>query len=560
LGLLSPGSRVLAALLLFCALCLPACGGTPDAGAEIAQRPTAQNDGADGAEEPGRVDAEVERERDDPDQDDPDQDGGNAFVHQAGPGNIWSNSTYIDHPASNGNPDAVVFATRVGRPETPVGDHEIGVWYSAERERWAVFHQDRSPMPEGAAFNISVAEAPSPASAGGEDGAILAHRAGARTIAANSTYVDHPLANGNPDAVLAVTSNWNPGGEGGTYNDRAVGVWYDANRERWAVFNQDRSPMPEGAAFNLAVAEEPAEAGLSVHRATPENTTRDGTYLDLPFANGDPNAVLSVTASWNPGGGGGIYHDHPVGVRYDAKSGRWLVFDADGSPMPEGVAFNVGEHSAIVAAAGTSEQAGGPAATRAPIEGEGKPEGPPEYRDFFAEEGDPKTPQSFVSAGTSAGAIPAVKPFNFGRDPGGPEDKTLYLTVPEIGLQRVPVYDSTSEKDLRRSAVHVPATGFPWQEGANTFIAGHRVGYPNTGSYYVFFDLVELGEGDEILIEDSAGGRYEYRVTGREVVGPNDVDSMNPVEGKSVVSLQTCTLPDYAERIVVRGELVEKST
>ncbi len=32
-----------------------------------------------------------------------------------------------------------------------------------------------------------------------------------------------------------------------------------------------------------------------------------------------------------------------------------------------------------------------------------------------------------------------------------------------------------------------------------------------------------------------------------------------PVPGKSVVSLQTCTLPDYSQRYVVQAELVDVS-
>jgi hypothetical protein len=30
---------------------------------------------------------------------------------------------------------------------------------------------------------------------------------------------------------------------------------------------------------------------------------------------------------------------------------------------------------------------------------------------------------------------------------------------------------------------------------------------------------------------------------------------MNPAEGKSLLSLQSCTLPHFAERLVVQGEL-----
>ncbi len=188
--------------------------------------------------------------------------------------------------------------------------------------------------------------------------------------------------------------------------------------------------------------------------------------------------------------------------------------------------------------------------------------GAPEQRDWsdpVAEDYTPATSELFVSSDSSTGAIPAVKPFNFGRDPGGPEDKTLSLTVPEIGLTDVPVYDSLDEEELTESAVHVPATGFPWQEGANTFIAGHRIGYEGTGSYRIFYDLPELEKGDEITIEDSAGGEYVYRVNLKEVVGPGNVEVMNPVEGKSVVTLQTCTLPDYSKRIIVQAVLVDES-
>ena len=163
-----------------------------------------------------------------------------------------------------------------------------------------------------------------------------------------------------------------------------------------------------------------------------------------------------------------------------------------------------------------------------------------------------------LSSGTSAGAIPAVKPFNFGRDPGGPEDKTLYLTVPKLGITDVPVFDSVSEDKLAEGAIHVPATGFPWQGGANVYIAGHRLGYPDTRSLYVFYDLDKLVAGDEISVKDSAGGEYAYKVTEQKVVPPDNVEVMNAVKDKSIVTLQTCTLPDFAERLVVQGELVEK--
>ncbi len=137
-----------------------------------------------------------------------------------------------------------------------------------------------------------------------------------------------------------------------------------------------------------------------------------------------------------------------------------------------------------------------------------------------------------------------------------PADGTLYLTVPRIGIEDLKVHNSLSEEKLDESSIHLPETGFPWQPGANTYIAGHRMCYFGTGSFLVFFRLNELTRGDEIILEDTAGGRYTYRVTESLVVGPEDAQVTEPVPGKSIVSLQTCTLPDYSDRLIVRGELI----
>jgi hypothetical protein len=91
-------------------------------------------------------------------------------------------------------------------------------------------------------------------------GSMFVHRATSESISANSTYLDDGSINGNPDAILSVTQNWNPEGDG-VYNDHHVGVWYDATVERWAIFNEDRAAMPVGAAFNVVVSTAPTGAG-----------------------------------------------------------------------------------------------------------------------------------------------------------------------------------------------------------------------------------------------------------------------------------------------------------
>ena len=140
-----------------------------------------------------------------------------------------------------------------------------------------------------------------------------------------------------------------------------------------------------------------------------------------------------------------------------------------------------------------------------------------------------------------------------------PKEKTLKLTVPKLErVDGVPVYDAAKpeyEDAMHDGTAHVKGTGFPWQKGANVYIAGHRVGYPGTRSNLVFWDLDKLQKGDEIILTDADGKRYTYKVFDKFVVDPSAVRVLRPVKGRSVVSLQTCTLPDYSKRLVVQGEL-----
>ena len=141
-----------------------------------------------------------------------------------------------------------------------------------------------------------------------------------------------------------------------------------------------------------------------------------------------------------------------------------------------------------------------------------------------------------------------------------PEETTMKLTIPDMErVSDVTVLDAPfdDESALEDGAQHVQDTGFPWEEEANVFIAGHRLGYFGTDSYLVFWDLDKLEDGDEVFLTDSEGTRYTYEVFENFVTGPYDWSVAEPVLGKNIVTLQTCTLPDYSERIIVQAELTE---
>ncbi len=144
---------------------------------------------------------------------------------------------------------------------------------------------------------------------------------------------------------------------------------------------------------------------------------------------------------------------------------------------------------------------------------------------------------------------------------GGPKDKTLKLTIPKMDRIKddsVPDATGDDERALKENAaIHLKGTGFPWQEEANVYIAGHRLGYPSTDSFLAFFDLDKLEKGDKIFITDSTGNIYTYEVFKNFVVQPTDVWVTEPVEGKNILTLQTCTLPNYTERVITQADLVD---
>lgn len=153
------------------------------------------------------------------------------------------------------------------------------------------------------------------------------------------------------------------------------------------------------------------------------------------------------------------------------------------------------------------------------------------------------------------------------RDPASGETSSsqsasLRLTVPDMNrVEGVPVSSAPAEDEaaLRRGPVRLAGSGMPSQRNSNVYISGHRLGYPGTGSFLVFRDLNRLRTGDRVVLRDGEGRRYLYRVFDRRVVGPGALSVTEPIQGRNIVSLQTCTLPDYRQRLVVRAELVQTS-
>jgi len=223
--------------------------------------------------------------------------------------------------------DALVLITSHWNPPSGGGgvyvQHPQGVWFTGSV--WSIFNQNLQPMQVTSAYVVVVAA----------QGTFL-HRAVANVnINGNWTSIEHPALNGNPGALCQITQNWNPPGGGGTYNPHHVAVWY--NGSHWAVYNQDMAAMPPGAAFNVRIT--PPGPHAFLHRAVPGNISGHVTTIRHPELDGQPGKKLLATPNWNPGGGGGVYNNHAIGVYYTGAN--WAIYNQDIAPMPPNAAFNV---------------------------------------------------------------------------------------------------------------------------------------------------------------------------------------------------------------------------
>ena len=122
-----------------------------------------------------------------------------------------------------------------------------------------------------------------------------------------------------------------------------------------------------------------------------------------------------------------------------------------------------------------------------------------------------------------------------------PPTDDLWFSIPALGLYDQYVTDTNDFSAMDYGAIKLPNSGFPWQKGANTYIAAHRLGWPGTGSYHQFYNLPALAVGDVVYLGDANGTTYTYKVSGFKEIAPNQAyEVTGPQNGRDMVSLQTC--------------------
>lgn len=110
------------------------------------------------------------------------------------------------------------------------------------------------------------------------------------------------------------------------------------------------------------------------------------------------------------------------------------------------------------------------------------------------------------------------------------------VRIPDIELD-LPIYHTTNPEVLYHGVGHMFGSDLPVGGQARTSVISAHTGMMSAS---MFDQIVALGNGSDIYI-DVMGEKLRYRVTGRQVVGPQDVSAITYEADNDKLILITCT-------------------
>ncbi|MBR4744888.1 MAG: class C sortase [Oscillospiraceae bacterium] len=128
-----------------------------------------------------------------------------------------------------------------------------------------------------------------------------------------------------------------------------------------------------------------------------------------------------------------------------------------------------------------------------------------------------------------------------------------FLEIPAMQVN-IPIYHGTSEETLRKGIGHLAGSALPvGGEDTHCVLTGHS----GVAGNRLLSDLDQLTEGTVFYLH-VLNETLAYRVCGIYTVLPYETDLLEPVSGKDLCTLVTCTPYGInTHRLLVRGERTE---
>lgn len=163
----------------------------------------------------------------------------------------------------------------------------------------------------------------------------------------------------------------------------------------------------------------------------------------------------------------------------------------------------------------------------------------------------------------SAKTAPSTETISLPEEEEEEKDEVLYPVRPEIGENigdlmipvigaTLPIFHGTDEDELLKGVGHFADSVLPG-ENDNTVLSGHM----DT----VFRELGEVGKGDLLIVETSAG-KFTYKVRKTRIVDADDRTVIVP-KPKATLTVSTCYPFDFIgsdapERFILIADLISK--
>lgn len=239
----------------------------------------------------------------------PHQGSGSVIV---GPSNRYSSyGVFIDDPRLDNWRDARIIACHQYLSAFNAGP--VAVWYYPGPNKWVIYNDDGSPMPDGEKFNYTFGPAVHSAVKSSAD------------PFAYAWPLPDPGLDANAAANVLATHFYV-----GAYNPSPIGVNFYNNT--WAAYNESPSAIPNG---EIVFFTDAGANGGRIVRGTGHDYFSYGVFLDDPRIDGNPNAIVLAQHQ-----GIANFYNTPIGVFYWVGPNKWVAYSDNTATMPTGEAIN----------------------------------------------------------------------------------------------------------------------------------------------------------------------------------------------------------------------------
>ncbi|MDR0297202.1 MAG: class A sortase [Streptococcaceae bacterium] len=133
------------------------------------------------------------------------------------------------------------------------------------------------------------------------------------------------------------------------------------------------------------------------------------------------------------------------------------------------------------------------------------------------------------------------------------------IAVPEVGIN-LPIFAGVGNLQISAGAGTMKEEQVMGKKNGNYALASHHIipGYFANGENMLFSPLDRAKTGMKIYLTDKAAV-YEYKITSITYVDPSEVQVIDDVPGRTMITLVTCD-DTGDKREIVQGDFVKKTT